>query len=55
MEAKEIKFKEIKEEITRFSAKCPFCKKVVTGTTKNQILYNMGLHLDSKHPGEKNE
>ena len=29
---------------------CPYCNKAIIGTTKNQVEYNMLIHIHAKHP-----
>ena len=58
MEMKEIRFTEEDVGIIKtkkFSIKCPFCDKSITGTKKTQVLYNLQIHLDAKHKEIKDE
>lgn len=36
-------------EITEYSKGCPHCKKVITGSSEDMMLWNMSLHLNAKH------
>jgi hypothetical protein len=34
---------------------CPVCGRVIIGSTEKQIMYNLKLHMDSKHPSGKKD
>jgi uncharacterized protein with PIN domain len=44
----------IKKEVTFFRERCPFCEKVVEGTSESQVKYNLEIHIRAKHPEEQN-
>jgi len=41
-----------KKEITEAVGYCPYCKKEIVGSTANQVLYNMDIHINAKHKQE---
>lgn len=49
----DIKFKEEKKEVKTLSAKCPFCEKEIQGSTKDQIIFNLEIHIKAKHKIKK--
>jgi len=48
MKKEDIQEMENPTERSKFFASCPRCKKIVVGSTKDQVLYNMGTHIGSK-------
>ncbi len=43
------KIKEQKEERKVLIGQCPFCERKVKGTTRNQLWWNLCLHVKQKH------
>lgn len=38
-----------------FQEKCTHCGKIITGLTENQALWNLSVHIMSKHGKEKGD
>ena len=45
-----MEIKEIKNgsRFEKYYTKCPACNKVIIGSTKDQVIYNLATHKDSK-------
>lgn len=41
------------KEITQYEDKCPYCDKVIVGSTETQVSFNMGIHIGAKHRKNK--
>ena len=42
--------KDVKDMVAKkFYIQCPFCEDKITGTKKSQVVYNMKIHIISKH------
>lgn len=37
------------EEVERFKVKCSHCGKEIIGSTENQCLWNLSIHIMSNH------
>lgn len=44
----------IKKEIEQYEEKCSYCDKIIYGTTENQVLFNLAVHIKAKH-GKDNQ
>lgn len=49
-----MKQRQIKKEEIEFYKNCPYCKKEIKGNTKNQVEYNLDIHIKAKHKNNKN-
>ena len=38
-----------------YSEKCPYCSKIIVGSTESQVKYNLKIHIDAKHKTEVNK
>ena len=45
-----VKKRRIKIEKDEYFISCPVCNKEIIGTTANQIIYNLKVHIERKHP-----
>lgn len=38
-------------EIEQWIDKCPHCDKVIEGRTRDQVIWNLSVHITSQHKG----
>lgn len=48
-----VKSRKVTQEITEYFTICPECNKEIKGSTEGQVLYNLSIHMTSKHYGFK--
>jgi len=49
------KKRKVSVEKDEYFLKCPYCKKEIKGSTTNQILWNMNIHIKTKHKEVQDE
>jgi len=67
MTKEDLSFREVKggdkqmeqEEITikkvMYKEKCPYCDKIIMGTSEGQVNFNLKVHIQTKHPSVNSE